>query len=145
MQENQQTQIELLKRDYSQITGLFGRLDTAIEKLTDVSSSIERMLAIHDLRLNQQDQTIRLMETNIQNLNNERSKVIDIVNDKITGANESVRTSVMALDKSHLSFDKRLNALEQWKYYVLGATVVFVWILNKIPVHNLITPFIAIK
>lgn len=143
--ENQQTQIELLKRDFNQVTGLFSRLDTTIEKLTDISSSIERMIAIHDHRLNQQDHTIRTIETNIQHILNERNKIADTINDKITGANESVRTNMQLLNQDHKNLDKRLSTLEQWRYYVLGATVVFVWILNKIPVHNLITPFISIK
>ena len=44
------TEVELLKREVKSMNVIHGRLDTAIEKLTEVSNCINRMLAVHEER-----------------------------------------------------------------------------------------------
>jgi Trp operon repressor len=46
-----ETKVELLKRELHDQKKIHNRLDVAIEKLTDVSNSIHRMLAVHDANL----------------------------------------------------------------------------------------------
>ena len=43
-----ETEVELLKQELHDQRKIHDRLDIAIEKLTDVSNSIHRMLAVHD-------------------------------------------------------------------------------------------------
>ena len=47
------TSIEVLKSELQQSTMVHKRLDTAIEKLTGISSSIKSMLAVHEEKLSQ--------------------------------------------------------------------------------------------
>ena len=54
-----ETQIELLKKDIEQVKDIHTRLDTAIEKLTDVSTSVKQMLAVHEERIAQQESADR--------------------------------------------------------------------------------------
>jgi hypothetical protein len=49
-------QITGLKKDIENVTNLNVRLDTAIEKLTDVSTSIKQMLAVHEEKISRQEQ-----------------------------------------------------------------------------------------
>ena len=51
------TEVELLKREVKSMNVIHGRLDTAIEKLTEVSNCINRMLAVHEERLGQQEES----------------------------------------------------------------------------------------
>ena len=51
------TEVELLKREVGNVNVIHGRLDTAIEKLTEVSNCINRMLAVHEERLSQQEES----------------------------------------------------------------------------------------
>ena len=37
-----------LKKDVENVQTIHGRLDTAIDRLTDVSTSIKQMLAVHE-------------------------------------------------------------------------------------------------
>ena len=46
-----ETEVQLLKKDIEDTKVIHGRLDVAIEKLTDVSNSIHRMLAVHEEKL----------------------------------------------------------------------------------------------
>ena len=45
-----------IKKDVENVSTLNSRLDTAIEKLTDVSTSIKQMLAVHEEKIARQEQ-----------------------------------------------------------------------------------------
>ena len=49
-------QIEGVKKDVENVSNLNTRLDTAIQKLTDVSTSIKSMLAVHEEKISRQEQ-----------------------------------------------------------------------------------------
>ena len=50
-----ETEVAVLKSDVNRMTSLFEKLDTAIERMGDVSNNIARMLAVHEERLSKQD------------------------------------------------------------------------------------------
>ena len=60
MSDNQITDLKVefegLKKDVNNVMNLNSRLDTAIEKLTDVSSQIKSMLAVHEEKIGRQEQ-----------------------------------------------------------------------------------------
>jgi len=47
--------IESLRKDIENVNSIQGRLDTAIDRLTDVSSSIKSMLAVHEEKITRQE------------------------------------------------------------------------------------------
>ena len=47
--------IESLKKDIENMNTINGRIDTAIDKLTDVSTSIKSMLAVHEEKIARQE------------------------------------------------------------------------------------------
>ena len=53
-----ETEVELLKKELHDQKRIHDRLDIAIEKLTDVSNSIHRMLAVHEEKLSKQEEAI---------------------------------------------------------------------------------------
>ena len=61
------TEIELLKRDVSEMKLIYSRLDKAIEKISDVSNSINRMLAVHEEKISQQEEVQIRSEQEINN------------------------------------------------------------------------------
>ena len=48
--------VELLKKEVSDMKQIHGRLDTAITKITDLSNCINRMLAVHEEKISQQEE-----------------------------------------------------------------------------------------
>ena len=50
------TEVAILKKEVSDIKVIFSRLDVAIEKITDVSSCVNRMLAVHEERIANQEE-----------------------------------------------------------------------------------------
>ena len=64
-----------LKKDVEQVNTIHNRLDTAIDKLTDVSTSIKQMLAVHEEKISRQEQTDEVIFTKLR----ERQLEIDTV------------------------------------------------------------------
>src|SRR6185437_1222 len=56
MPENDDVTIALLQRDYQQTAQIVSKMDTAIEKLTDLGTDMKQMLALHDQRINRLEQ-----------------------------------------------------------------------------------------
>ena len=50
-----ETEVKLLKKELQDQAKIHDRLDIAIEKLTDVSNSIHRMLAVHEEKITSQE------------------------------------------------------------------------------------------
>jgi predicted transcriptional regulator len=55
------TEVELIKRDLTGIANLVDRFDIAIEKLGDISDGMNRVLAVHELRLENQTKELALL------------------------------------------------------------------------------------
>ena len=49
-----QVQLEGLRKDVENVNNIQTKIDTAIEKMTDVSTSIKSMLAVHEEKLTKQ-------------------------------------------------------------------------------------------
>ena len=45
------TKIAVMESDIRQMSGLFGKLDISIEKITELNTSIKEVLAVHEQRL----------------------------------------------------------------------------------------------
>ena len=55
-------EVEGIKKDIENANVIHSRLDTAIDKLTDVSTSIKSMLAVHEQKLAQSEKTEEILE-----------------------------------------------------------------------------------
>ena len=68
-------QLEGLKKDVENVHNINNRLDTAIDKLTDVSTSIKSMLAVHEEKLQRQEQIDEVIFDKIRERGNEIDNV----------------------------------------------------------------------
>jgi predicted membrane chloride channel (bestrophin family) len=67
--------LESLRKDVENSQSINNRLDTAIDKLTDVSTSIKSMLAVHEEKIQRQEQIDDIIFTRLK----ERADEIDNV------------------------------------------------------------------
>ena len=63
MAEDLKTDLELLKRDVNQISGIFTKLDTTIDKLGEVSTNLSKIVAVHEAKLEKQDNTDKQLQS----------------------------------------------------------------------------------
>ena len=77
---NLKVEVAGVKKDIEQVNNLNGRLDTAIEKLTDVSTSIKQMLAVHEEKIARQEQIDEVIFDKLK----ERAGEIDTVHRELS-------------------------------------------------------------
>ena len=105
--EDAKTDIELLKRDFDLLAGLAEKFDVAIDKLTDVSNSVDKMLAVHDARLNTTEKQTEVIHQRISDF---KSEVLDEF--KALREENNIQ---------HKSVEERLDKLERWRWFIIGA------------------------
>ena len=74
-----ETEIALLKSKVSDMEKLHVRLDDAIGKISEVSNCINRMLAVHEEKLSQQEEAVFAAEELIEQRRTELSNEIKAV------------------------------------------------------------------
>jgi ElaB/YqjD/DUF883 family membrane-anchored ribosome-binding protein len=112
MNENGQvkTDVELLKRDMELLAGLAEKFDVAIDRLTEVSQSVDKMLAVHETRLVQQEQQREILHQRISDFKKETMDEIRALRDENT--------------RQHRDLETRIGKVEKWRWFVVGVASV---------------------
>ena len=136
MPENGTTDIKVqlagLKQEIENINSIHNRLDTAIDKLTDVSTSIKSMLAVHEEKLSQSEKIDEVIFTKIR----ERADEIERVNRELTDhINMTEKRLLNEIKSLRNDIGPRINLLEKWKWVILGGSIVVGWVLSRNFIH----------
>ena len=134
-----ETKVELIKRELHDQKKIHERLDVAIEKLTDVSNSIHRMLAVHEEKLTKQEEAIVDAEQKIEIRRAELSKQIDELHSRITTNTKEIMTAAAVqhaaqnkeIQKIRDDIQARVGVLEKWRHIIIGCAIVIGFVLNK--------------
>ena len=108
MPENGQvkTDVELLKRDMELVSALAEKFEFAIDRLTEVSTSVDKMLAVHEMRLENQEQQREILHQRISDLKRDITDEFRLLRDENR--------------KQHAEVNERLSKLEKWRWLVVG-------------------------
>ena len=120
-------QLEGLKKDVENVNNLNDRLDTAIQKLTDVSTSIKSMLAVHEEKISRQEQIDDIIFEKLK----DRQSEIDVVHKELSKEiNQLEKRLLVEIKTIKLDFGARVGILEKYRYLILGGAIVIGWILS---------------
>ena len=134
-----ETEVQLLKRDIEDIKSIHTRLDVAIDKLTDVSNSIHRMLAVHEEKLARQEEASYELEKQIEVRRSELLNKIDDLHSRITTNTKEIMVSAREQhEKQNIEIQKlrddvsaRVGVLERWRHVLIGGSIVVGFLLHK--------------
>ena len=145
--ESLETKVAVIEHDLKQIQVVFSRLDLAIEKIGDVSNCINKMLAVHDTKLEAQEnvnediyQSLEVhrqetkesnaeLHSRITTTTRELESKIQSTEDKMLAAIKDLKSSVDKEEEKHI---KRIDKLEKTKYIMIGGGIVLGAIITKI-------------
>ena len=117
-----------LKKDVENVNQIHNRLDTAIDRLTDVSTSIKQMLAVHEEKITRQEQTDEVIFGKLR----ERQLEIDTVYKELQKEIQQTEKRLLIEIKSlKLDIGGRVGTLEKYKWLILGGSIVVGWILSR--------------
>ena len=132
MSDNQHTdirvQLESLRKDIENSTSIQSRLDTAIDKLTDVSTSIKSMLAVHEEKISRQEQIDEIIFDKLKARQDEINHIQKDLTDRIELSEKRLLCEIKTIRND---IGDRVSMLEKWKWLILGGSVVVGWILSK--------------
>ena len=133
-----ETEIALLKREVDDMKGIYGRLDTAIEKIADVSSSLHTVIAVHEEKLARQEETLdeneKYFRDNIQDLH---SRITTNAKETSQHMSEMERRLLDELQTIRKEMSNRVGMLEKWKWVIVGGSIVAGFIIQKVITLNL--------
>ena len=134
-----ETEVRLLKKELEDQAKIHDRLDVAIEKLTDVSNSINRMLAVHEEKIARQEEALYIAEQQIEVRRNEMMMKIDELHSRITTNTKEIMTAAqqahreqnLEIQKIQREIEQRVGVLERWRHVIMGGSIVIGFLLHK--------------
>lgn len=138
------TEVELVKRDIDTIQTMMSKLDTAIDKIADVSNGISKILTVHDqaidtLKISVEERK-RLAEKEVELLHKRISEMKDEnAEDRKTNQTELL-AAIKEMDKNNKTdieaLSERVTVLERWKWAVIIGASVAGFFLSKMPMFE---------
>ena len=134
-----ETEVELLKKELYDQRKIHDRLDIAIEKLTDVSNSIHRMLAVHEEKIARQEEALFEAENKIEERRSELSSKIDELHSRITTNTKEIMGAAALqhleqnkeIQKIRDELSTRVGVLEKWRWIIIGGSIIAGFVIQK--------------
>ena len=120
--------IESLTKDIENINNIQGRLDTAIDKLTDVSTSIKSMLAVHEEKIQRQEQIDDIIFKKLKDRDSEVDEVFRDLQREMDQVEKRLLNEIRSLRND---LTGRVGVLEKYRWIIIGGFLAVGWILSK--------------
>ena len=123
-----QVQLEGLRKDVENVNNIQTKIDTAIEKMTDVSSSIKSMLAVHEEKIAKQEQIDEVIFDKLKERQISINQVYDDLHKNIIQVERRLLIEIKSLRQD---IGGRVSMLERWKWLIIGGSIVVGFILSR--------------
>ena len=133
------TDVEILKKDVSNIQGLLGKVDDAIDKIADASNGISQILAVHQSKIDGTAEDIGALaraSEKSDELLHQRIKEKDAEQKELASENHDQLMDFLKDhdERSAISLEEiynRIRVLEQWKWVVVGGAAAILYLLSE--------------
>ena len=120
--------IESLRKDIENVNTINGRIDTAIDRLTDVSTSIKSMLAVHEEKITRQE---KIDEVIFDKLKDRADEISDVYRELKKDVEMSEKRLLIEIKSLKNDIGARVGVLEKYRWIIIGGAIVIGWILSK--------------
>ena len=149
-----ETQLAVIEQELDQTGVVIKRIEHAIEKLTEVTADIGKILAVHDQRLergekatsdifdllekrrHEMDADIKELHSRITTTTRELSAEIASTQTCIVNGIEDLKRELKEDQRYHnekqKTLEERIASLERWRYTLVGAGIVGGYVLTKV-------------
>ena len=139
-----ETEVELLKKEVQDMKQIHVRLDSAIEKIADVSQSLHTIMAVHEEKLMRQEEALDEQEKKLQdnimelhsritsNAKETANHIADTERRLVDAMNEHNRKETEQFMKLREELQTRVGILEKWRHLIIGGAIVIGFVLQKL-------------
>ena len=112
------------------------RIEAAIEKLTNVSVELKQMLAIHELRISNQEKTSDILQTVVEKRREELDLHLNKVYETMREQDEKVLIEVKSIREDHnkhyICLNEKITSLQKYVWLAIGGGIVITWLLTNL-------------
>ena len=121
-------ELATIKQELENVNSIQGRLDTAIDKLTDVSTSIKSMLAVHEEKIQRQEQVDEIIFKKLKDRDSEVDEVFRDIQREIDQVEKRLLIEIKSLRND---IGGRVGMLEKYRWIILGGFIALGWVVSK--------------
>ena len=140
--------VSYLNRDMAVVNTLVGRLDMTIDKLTDISSSVSNLLAVHETKLTSQEIISKQLSDLVEARRVETDDKIQILHERISSGERELKENIddqydelmkeikeMRAESTiqHNTLSDRITTMEKWMWTVIGGSAIVGGIITLVP------------
>jgi chromosome segregation ATPase len=140
--------VSYLSRDMAVVNTLVGRLDTTIDKLTDISSSVSNLLAVHETKLTSQEIISKQLSDLVEARRVETDDKLQILHERISSGERELKENIddqydelmkeikeMRAESTtqHNTLSDRISTMEKWMWTVIGGAAIVGGIITLVP------------
>ena len=140
--------VSYLSRDMAVVNTLVGRLDTTIDKLTDISSSVSNLLAVHETKLTSQEIISKQLSDLVEARRVETDDKLQILHERISSGERELKENIddqydelmkeikeMRAESTtqHNTLSDRISTMEKWMWTVIGGSAIVGGMIALVP------------
>lgn len=140
--------VSYLKKDMAVVGTLVGRLDATIDRLTEISSSVSSILAVHETKLTSQEIISKQLSNLLEARRLETDDKVQLLHDRISSGEREIKIKIddqydelmkeikeMRAESTsqHNTLSNRINAMEKWMWTVIGGAAIIFGIITLVP------------
>ena len=128
MTEEVKVKLAMLERDFVGLKDVVDKLENSIDKLTSISSCMERMLAVHENVNDNQKQVNDVLFEKLEQERQDNKREHNELSEKVEEFSKTIKidiSALMQLDADRMEkLEQKVDVLEQWKFMVMGGAAV---------------------
>jgi ABC-type siderophore export system fused ATPase/permease subunit len=140
--------VSYLSRDMAVVNTLVGRLDMTIDKLTDISSSVSNLLAVHETKLTSQEIISKQLSDLVEARRVETDDKVKLLHERISSGERELKINIdeqydelmkeikemrAESTKQHNTLSDRITTMEKWMWTVIGGSAIVGGIITLVP------------
>lgn len=140
--------VSYLRKDMAVVGALVDRLDTTIDKLTDISNNVSNLLAVHETKLSSQEIITKQISDLVEARRVETDDKIQVVHDRISSGEREIKEKIddqydelmkeikeMRAESvsQHNTLSERITTMEKWMWTVIGGSAIVGGIIALVP------------
>jgi predicted nucleic acid-binding Zn-ribbon protein len=149
-----ETELAIVKNEIGKIAHLFSKLEITLEKITNVSTNVSQILAVHERRLQENDlqfesvknrmeisdgrvkDDIKDLHSRVTSTSREVEEKMSKEIDKVLHAIQDLKIHMLEKDNK---LEERIETLERWRWIMVGILIAAGIFLPEI--RNFLTSF----
>lgn len=112
------------------------RLEYAIERLTEISNTLEKIIAVHEQRISQQEKDsefiFKAMEKSKDDIDQQMKDIYIEMNDQEKKIFEEISKFRKETNEQYNTLNQKISQIEKFNWIAIGGGIVISWILTNL-------------